>query len=203
MPIWIVVVGWLTKIVLVVLLGLSVWSVKVILERKKVLEALDDADVTDELRRLIEEKNFSVLKQKVGDAKTLRLGLFRQVVESGLKKPELVEHAVKSYTISKRAILEKDFTILSTLGSNAPFVGLFGTVLGIIQAFGVLASPGASSQGSAMVMAGISEALVATAVGLFVAIPAVVAFNTYNRRVKNLMSECESLKELYLSRMES
>ena len=73
-----------------------------------------------------------------------------------------------------------------TLGNNAPFVGLFGTVLGIIKAFHDLGATGA--KGAAIqqtVMAGISEALVATAVGLAVAIPAVVAFNVFNRWLKN------------------
>ncbi len=83
------------------------------------------------------------------------------------------------------------------MGSNAPFIGLFGTVLGIIQAFGVLAS---SPSGSASVMAALAEALVATAVGLLVAIPAGVAFNYFSRNIKTLISDCEAARDLYLSR---
>ena len=80
---------------------------------------------------------------------------------------------------------------LGTLGNNAPFIGLFGTVLGIIKAFNDLAfNP---EGGPSVVMSGISEALVATAVGLFVAIPAVIMFNTYNRKVKAHMSNIESI----------
>ena len=69
---------------------------------------------------------------------------------------------------------------MATLGSNAPFIGLFGTVLGIIQAFAVLASTNA---GTHAVMSGISEALVATAIGLFVAIPAVIAYNIFSKKL--------------------
>ena len=69
---------------------------------------------------------------------------------------------------------------LGTLGNNAPFIGLFGTVLGVIRAFSDLAAhPGAAGAGT--VMAGIADALIATAVGLFVALPAVVMFNLYQR----------------------
>jgi biopolymer transport protein ExbB len=82
------------------------------------------------------------------------------------------------------------------LGSNAPFIGLFGTVLGIIQAFGVLGQKQANGNS---VMTGISEALIATAVGLFVAIPAVVAYNVFSRKLKLLLTDCESVKDYFLS----
>jgi biopolymer transport protein ExbB len=85
--------------------------------------------------------------------------------------------------------LERGLTFLATLGSNAPFIGLFGTVLGIIKAFHDLAANQAGGPG--VVMAGISEALVATAVGLLVAIPAVVMFNYFNRRVRAYMCKVE------------
>jgi biopolymer transport protein ExbB len=92
--------------------------------------------------------------------------------------------------------LERNLAFLGTLGANAPFIGLFGTVLGIIKAFHDLA--GSQSGGPAIVMAGISEALVATAVGLLVAIPAVVAFNYFNRRVRAKMSEVDWIAQLAL-----
>ena len=91
--------------------------------------------------------------------------------------------------------LERNLAFLGTLGANAPFIGLFGTVLGIIKAFKDLAESGLKPGGetSTEVMSGISEALVATAVGLLVAIPAVVAYNIFQRRVKRTMGEAESL----------
>ena len=93
--------------------------------------------------------------------------------------------------------LERNLAFLATLGSNAPFVGLFGTVLGIIKAFHDLAANQAG--GPSVVMAGISEALVATAVGLMVAIPAVVAFNYFNRRVRAFMCKIEWAAHLALA----
>lgn len=94
---------------------------------------------------------------------------------------------------------DKNLAVLATIGSNAPFVGLFGTVLGIIQAFHDLSKQ--SAQGVTMVTAGISEALVATAVGILVAIPAVVAFNLFQRRVRAALSEAEALKSFLIGQI--
>jgi biopolymer transport protein ExbB len=91
-----------------------------------------------------------------------------------------VSEVVNARLERARLEYERRLAFLGTLGNNAPFIGLFGTVLGIIRAFADLAAhPGAAGAGS--VMAGISEALVATAVGLAVALPAVVSFNLFQR----------------------
>ena len=100
-----------------------------------------------------------------------------------------IEAATEGAKAREKLRLERNLAFLATLGSNAPFVGLFGTVLGIIKAFHDLA--GNQAGGPSVVMAGISEALVATAVGLMVAIPAVVAFNYFNRRVRSFMCKVE------------
>jgi biopolymer transport protein ExbB len=101
----------------------------------------------------------------------------------------------------ERHRLERNLAFLGTLGSNAPFIGLFGTVIGIIKAFHDLAKNQAG--GVTVVMAGISEALVATAVGLLVAIPAVVAFNYFNRRVRTKMTEVDWMAHLALAELEA
>jgi biopolymer transport protein ExbB len=93
--------------------------------------------------------------------------------------------------------MEKHLGILGTLGNNAPFVGLFGTVLGIIKAFADLAKN--QGGGAAVVMAGIADALVATAVGLLVALPAVVAFNVFQGRIRRTMGRADTLAHLILS----
>lgn len=85
-----------------------------------------------------------------------------------------------------RVLLEHNLTFLASVGSNAPFIGLFGTVLGIIRAFHDLV--GNVGGGADVVMAGISEALVATAVGIFVAIPALAAYNGFQRKVDQLLA---------------
>ncbi|MBI3755341.1 MAG: MotA/TolQ/ExbB proton channel family protein [Deltaproteobacteria bacterium] len=85
--------------------------------------------------------------------------------------------------------LEKYLGALGTIGSTAPFIGLFGTVLGIIRAFHDLAI--AEGAGPSVVADGIAEALVATAAGLFVAVPAVMAYNYFTRRINSLSIELE------------
>lgn len=97
----------------------------------------------------------------------------------------------------EKVMLESRIAILGTLGSNAPFIGLFGTVLGIIHAFHSLATN--TKGGPAMVMAGISEALVATALGLLVAIPAVAAYNYFVRRIKKIMVASENFTRFALA----
>jgi biopolymer transport protein ExbB len=92
--------------------------------------------------------------------------------------------------------LERGLGVLGTIGSTAPFVGLFGTVLGIIRAFSDLA--GETGGGPSVVAAGVSEALVATAAGLFVAIPAVIAYNFFIRWVRRQSLELETLASEYI-----
>jgi biopolymer transport protein ExbB len=94
---------------------------------------------------------------------------------------------------------ERNLAILATIGSNSPFVGLFGTVLGIIKAFHDLQST--AGAGVQAVSSGISEALVATAVGILVAIPAVVAFNIFQRRVKVALTEAEAMKSYLIAKL--
>lgn len=98
-----------------------------------------------------------------------------------------------------RPIVDARLSILATIGSNAPFVGLLGTVLGIVKAAHDLSGGGTGTGDPNAVMAGVFEALVATAVGLFVAIPAVVAFNLLQRRVRNTMANVDSLAHLVLA----
>lgn len=108
--------------------------------------------------------------------------------------------AIEGAKARERLRLERNLAFLATLGSNGPFIGLFGTVLGIIKAFHDLAG-GDLGGGASVVMSGISEALVATAVGLMVAIPAVVAFNYFSRRIKCRMAEAEWMAQLAASQV--
>jgi|SRR4051812_49272825 biopolymer transport protein ExbB len=101
----------------------------------------------------------------------------------------------------QRLRLERNLAFLATLGSNAPFIGLFGTVLGIIKAFHDLAK--SQGTGPSVVMSGISEALVATAVGLMVAIPAVVAFNYFSRRVRTAMAKVDWMAHLAMAEVKA
>ena len=196
MPTWIIAIGFITKLILVGLLALSVWSVAIMRDRSRVFKMLDSIDPFEEARTLIEKKNFTELKvwaeKRTGG---LRAGTIKAAMAN--KGAEKIERAVKSFLAFERTKAEKGFTALATLGSNSPFIGLFGTVLGIIQAFGALA---VQKSDSTSVMSAVSEALIATAIGLLVAIPAVVAYNIYNRKLKVLLTECESLRDLYISK---
>ena len=112
---------------------------------------------------------------------------------------ELTDHAAAGVTALDRHLdtrlaverrnLEKRTVILGTLGNNAPFVGLLGTVLGVIKAFHDLGA--SAGQGPEVVMEGISQALVATAVGILVALPCVAAFNYIKKRIKDLMIDAD------------
>src|SRR5207248_7240005 len=120
--------------------------------------------------------------------------------------PEAVDKAMQSAVALERGRLEKRLVFLGTVGSNAPFVGLFGTVIGIIHAFEELghAAPGhaaaaASQVASAAVMSSIAEALVATAVGILVALPAIAAFNYLQRRAATLLGASDVLANLVLA----
>jgi biopolymer transport protein ExbB/TolQ len=97
-----------------------------------------------------------------------------------------------------RPALDANLSILATIGSNAPFVGLLGTVLGIIKAAHEM-NVAAGGHDPARVMSGVFEALVATAVGLFVAIPAVVAYNLFERKVRTRLAAVDSLAHLVLA----
>jgi biopolymer transport protein ExbB len=138
----------------------------------------------------------------VGEEPVLYLLIFMSIISIAI----IIERFISIKNIEKNMLsysplqlklsLEKRLSILATFGNNAPFIGLFGTVLGIMQAFHDL---GNSTQfGVKVVMEGISQALVATAMGLFVAIPSVVAYNYFVRKIKTILLIYEEKKKLPL-----
>ncbi len=182
--------------VLWLLVAASILSLGVIIERWRAFRgnSLDFASFLDQLSKKLEEGDVSGSRQLARSAS----GMEARVVYAGLsnysKGPAAVEEAMTSKLVIERSQLEKNLIILGTLGNNAPFVGLFGTVLGIIKAFNDLAVSG--SGGASVVMAGVSSALVATAFGIFVAIPAVAANNFFYTRLKRLVANSQSLIHL-------
>ena len=108
-----------------------------------------------------------------------------------------VEEVVAGATQIERLKMERGLAFLGTLGNNAPFIGLFGTVLGIIRSFRDLAAN--TIQGSSAVMAGIAEALIATAVGLLVALPAVAVYNAFQRAIKTQVASADAVSRVLLS----
>lgn len=179
--------------VLWILMFASVVSLGIILERwwtfRKGL--LNFAGFLDDLAQRLDRGDAAGSRKLAAEAQ----GAEARVALAGLsnlsKGPASVEEAMTSRLVLERSQLERNLIVLGTLGNNAPFVGLFGTVLGIIKAFNDLAVSGQS--GVSVVMAGISSALIATAFGIFVAIPAVAANNYFQTRLKRVCANAQSL----------
>jgi biopolymer transport protein ExbB len=127
-------------------------------------------------------------------------GTIPLVIREGLEERSLprdeVAKLMEASQAEQKVNLSRYLNILGTLGNTAPFIGLLGTVLGIIKAFKDLA--GSAGGGPEVVMVGIAEALVATAAGLAVAIPAVVFFNYFSDRVKNICVEMDVVSKKVL-----
>ncbi|MBN1335240.1 MAG: MotA/TolQ/ExbB proton channel family protein [Deltaproteobacteria bacterium] len=128
------------------------------------------------------------------EARVLRAGASRAADGVGS-----VEEALLAASAVERSRMERFLTVLGTTGANAPFIGLFGTVLGIVRAFHDLSEQ--QAEAASAVMAGISEALVATAIGLLVAIPAVVVYNAFQRSKAGTLGRIESFSHLLLARL--
>jgi biopolymer transport protein ExbB/TolQ len=111
----------------------------------------------------------------------------------------LARDGMQRATAAQIERLERRLTVLATLGNISPFVGLFGTVIGVMRAFEAISQSGRGGIGT--VSAGIAEALVATAAGLFVAIPAVTAYNHFVSRVKSCVTEMDAVASELLARV--
>ncbi|HJV36927.1 protein TolQ [Geomonas sp.] len=119
------------------------------------------------------------------------------VISTDLGGIENIARALRRATTSEITRLEKYLTFLATTGSTAPFIGLFGTVWGIMSAFQNIGQSGSASL--AVVAPGIAEALIATAIGLVAAIPAVMGYNHFQQRIRVLISEMDSFSTEFLN----
>jgi len=187
--------------VLWLLLALSVASVAVMIERAVYYAARRKLDV-DALIPLLLAGELARVREAVGDQPGVEADVIRAAAANAALGAEALAEVVTGTIERARIDYERRLAFLGTLGNNAPFVGLFGTVLGIIRAFADLAgNPGAAGTGT--VMAGISEALVATAVGLFVALPAVVAYNFFQRALRRATQRAGALGHSAVARMKA
>jgi biopolymer transport protein ExbB/TolQ len=161
-------------------------SIDVMGMARKLLQALERNDV-GQARALV--KRAKAMEERVlGDALSM--------YEGGA---DAVEEIAKASLIRERQRYERALSFLGTVGSNSPFVGLLGTVIGVILAFSEL---GRNPKGGLEVVGpGISEALVATAVGLLVAIPAVVLFNYFKGLLKKRLSDTDFLCRLVVAQL--
>jgi biopolymer transport protein ExbB len=185
--------------VLWLLVALSVVSVAVMVERTFALRGrISDLEgLARKLPRLLVAGDVEGARLVLGDPRSPEARVALEGLAELDRGRTAVADAMASAKSRERLSMEKNLGVLGTLGNNAPFIGLFGTVLGIIKAFSDLSKN--RGGGAEVVMAGISEALVATAVGLLVAIPAVVAFNVFQARVRRAMGRIDAMAHLVLS----
>ena len=190
--------------VLWLLLALSVTSVAVAIERLLVFRRKSD-DVVG-LVATVDAHLRTGDHAAALQALTARQSVGASVAAAGLRLadrgPHAAEKGMHSALALERKALEDRLAFLGTLGNNAPFIGLLGTVIGIILAFDALGNPGAAAGAdtgalaSAEVMSALAEALVATAMGIAVALPAVALYNYFQRRIASIVSDAEALTSL-------
>ncbi len=186
--------------VLWVLLALSFISIGIIVDR--LLYFWRNAEESDRLNSALPEQLRAGDVRGAWDLVANSEGVGGAIVAAGLKAmrrgPDSCNEAMQSVKARLRGELDARLSILGTIGANAPFIGLMGTVLGVIKAAHELTGSQNGTDPNA-IMGGVFEALIATAVGLFVAIPAVIAFNFFNRKVRAAISQIDSLAHLVLA----
>src|SRR5580693_1651445 len=199
--------GWILALMLV----LSVISLAVMLERAWLYWSLrDDIDeLMRDLGKLLRAGDLGEARRRLEASRSAEAA----VVVAGLVEAEhgveAAEEAMEGAGALQRLKLEKRLAFLGTLGNNAPFIGLLGTVIGIVAAFDELskvkmaAAAGSAQLAPEAVMARISEALVATAIGIMIAIPAVAAFNAFQRVVRSTTANTEALGHLLLAHLKA
>jgi biopolymer transport protein ExbB len=174
------------------LIVFSILSLAIIIERALNLRRLQRSEECDYralreafVRKQPEAIRAIALAGAAPSAVALQAGL-----DHGSADQEIMREAIAQEVVVQTADLQRNLPILATVASTAPYIGLFGTVLGILDAFHTIAATGKT--GASVVAGGISEALLATALGLGVAIPAVIAYNYFNGRVNNLSLTVET-----------
>lgn len=190
--------------VLWILVALSVASVAIVIERWLFLRSIAEQD-TELLKPVAQQvadgdfaKTAELLKAKTSPGARMVRSML-EVADRGAGSAKALAEGNRT---SEKLRLERNLGFLGTVGSNAPFIGLFGTVLEILRVFNELGLSGVTTGEEAQgIMTGISEALVATAIGLLVAIPAVIAYNAFQRRVKRLMSEADALTGMAVAQL--
>jgi biopolymer transport protein ExbB len=194
--------------VLYLLVALSVTSVAIMIERAVFYakRSVDVRHLSDGLATLLDKKDVEGARKMIAGQDSMEAHVVREGLAGLPHGADAVREIMAGELVRQRARFEERLIFLGTLGNNAPFVGLLGTVLGIIKAFRDLSlnDPSKSGASAQVVMAGISEALVATAVGLAVALPAVVAFNYFKSVVKAKVANTEGISRVlttYVNRL--
>ena len=205
--------GLVVKLVLLILLIFSIVSWAIIFFKFKLLRKAE-RETKEFLRIFQSKKDLSVI---YSESRKYRQSPLAEIFRKGftelnkLKKDrdqksreiipsediDRVDRVLRQTNTAQTIQLERNLSFLATTGNAAPFIGLFGTVWGIMEAFHKIGQRGATSL--AIVAPGISEALIATAAGLFAAIPAVIAYNYFLNRIRNLIAEMDNFTDEFLN----
>jgi biopolymer transport protein ExbB/TolQ len=189
--------------VLYVLLGLSVISIGVIIERWWFFRSRrDDIDaLSDRLRKLLGKNDLEAARKLLKASPSVEAEIITESLEWWDEGAESVEQILVKATRARRKKFEAGLLFLGTLGNNAPFIGLFGTVLGIVTAFRELGTAQMGAMGN--VMSGIAEALISTAVGILVALPAVIFYNVFQKKGADVEEQAGALGNVVIASMRS
>lgn len=187
--------------ILYLMLVLSVISVAIIIERAWffIVNSENLLHLATRLEEKLSAGDFAGAQKLTQASRSIEAAIVSAGLVHGQRGADAASEAMASATAIGRLKLERRLSFLGTLGNNAPFVGLLGTVIGIVQAFHELERAGLGGSASADIMGAIAEALVATAIGLGVAIPAVAAYNSFQRRIKTTLGNAEALEHIVLS----
>ncbi len=191
--------------VLWLLLAMSVLSVAVMIERWLFLRryAVDSEALTRDALAALRQGGGSEAMVVVKDGTSMLAVVLRAAFDAFADGVSSVEEVTQAAIARDRIRYDRRLSVLSTIAVNAPFVGLLGTVIGVLNAFGQLASALEGASRTELVMGSIAEALVATAVGLAVAIPAVIAFNAFKAKNKVITTEAMASARLVLAHLKA
>jgi biopolymer transport protein ExbB len=191
--------GWVMWLLVV----LSVVGLAIILERIYYLVSSRDdfATLKTDVLKLLGKGDMAGAKKRLGASRSFEARIVAAGIDGSSGGAAAAEDRMAGEASLARLAMEKNLAFLGTVGNNAPFVGLLGTVIGVIRAFAALDESG--GQASSGVMAEIGEALVATAIGLLVAIPAVAFFNLFTRIIKTRLGRAEAMGRDLLAHLKS
>ncbi|HTJ41007.1 MAG TPA: MotA/TolQ/ExbB proton channel family protein [Kofleriaceae bacterium] len=193
---------------LYLLIGLSVISIGIIVERWWYYSRRksDIKRLSDSVARLLRKGDRAGVINILRGSRAVEAHVILDALEYYDEGADTFSEMVEKFVRDRRGEMEGGLLFLGTLGNNAPFIGLFGTVLGIVHSFRELgaAQPGAAGGGNMdNVMNGIAEALISTAVGILVAIPAVVFYNMFSKKASQIEENVGSLENVVLARLKS
>jgi biopolymer transport protein ExbB/TolQ len=190
-----------SQAVVYILLALSVMSIGVIIERWWYFRRRRDnlQTLADKLRKAFANGGVTSAREVLAGSRSVEAAIVREALDWHQDGPAAVEQILAKGTRLRRKTFESGLLFLGTLGNNAPFIGLFGTVLGIVTAFRELGHNSVGAMGN--VMGGIAEALITTAVGILVALPAVIFYNVFQKKGTDIEEQAAALGNVVLASM--